>query len=68
MPPVCLSFVRPTGDAIEWLALTAQPLPGFASVVGALVGAFAAARRMGRFRITTFATAATPCAISWARR
>jgi uncharacterized protein len=57
-PPVSLSFVRPTGDAIEWLTrFTAQPVPGFpaASVVGALIGAFAAARRMGRFRITTFA-------------
>jgi uncharacterized protein len=56
--PVSLSFVRPTGDAIEWLTrFTAQPLPGFpaASVIGALIGAFAAARRMGRFRITTFA-------------
>ena len=56
--PVSLSFVRPTGDAVEWLTrFTAQPLPGFAaaSVIGTLIGAFAAARRMGRFRFTTFA-------------
>ncbi len=58
LPPVSLTYVRPTGDAIEWLTrFTAAPLPSFgaASVVGALIGAFAAARRMRRFRIATYA-------------
>jgi uncharacterized protein len=58
LAPVSLSYVRPTGDAIEWLTrFTAAPLPGFgaASVVGALIGAFAVARRTGRFRIATYA-------------
>ena len=49
--------MRPAGDALQWLALfTAAPMPGFgvASVFGALLGAFAAALAMGRFRLTTF--------------
>jgi uncharacterized protein len=57
VPPISLTYVRPVGDTLQWLALfTAGPMPGFgvASVLGALVGAFAAARAMGRFRITTF--------------
>ena len=55
--PISLTYVRPTGDALQWLVLfTAEPMPGFgaASVFGALIGAFAAALAMGRFRITTF--------------
>ncbi len=55
--PISLTYVRPTGDALQWLVLfTADPMPGFgtASVFGALVGAFAAALAMGRFRIATF--------------
>ena len=57
VPPISLTYVRPTGDALQWLVLfTAEPVPGFgtASVFGALIGAFAAALAMGRFRITTF--------------
>jgi uncharacterized membrane protein YedE/YeeE len=56
-PPISLTYVRPTGDTIEWLTrFTAAPIPGFgtASVLGALIGAFAAAQRMGRFRIATY--------------
>jgi uncharacterized protein len=58
LAPVSLSYVRPTGDAIEWLTrFSAAPLPGFgaASVLGALIGAFAVAQRTGRFRIATYA-------------
>jgi uncharacterized membrane protein YedE/YeeE len=56
-PPISLTYVRPAGDALQWLVLfTADPMPGFgtASVFGALAGACAAALAMGRFRITTF--------------
>jgi uncharacterized protein len=55
--PTSLTYVRPTGDALEWLMrFTAAPLPSFgvASVFGALLGALAAAVAMGRFKITTF--------------
>ncbi len=55
--PVSLTFVRPSGDAIEWLArFTAQPMPGFgvATVFGSIAGAFLVAKAMGRFRLTTF--------------
>jgi uncharacterized membrane protein YedE/YeeE len=55
--PISLTYVRPTGDALEWLArFTASPMPGFgvASVFGALFGAFAAAMWMGRFHLTGF--------------
>jgi len=61
VPPISLTYVRPTGDALQWLVLfTAEPLPGFgaASVFGALLGAFAVALAMGRFRITTFSDTA----------
>ena len=57
-PPVSLTYVRPTGDALQWLTLyTAAPMPGFgaASVFGALIGACAVSLMMGRFRISTFA-------------
>ena len=40
--PISLTYVRPTGDALEWLQrYTAGPLPGFgvASVFGAILGA-----------------------------
>ena len=56
-PPISLTYVRPAGDALEWLQrYTAAPLPGFgvASVFGALLGAGATALAMGRFRISTF--------------
>lgn len=61
MAPVSLTFVRPAGDAIDWLErYTAGPMPGFgvATVFGALLGAFVVSKAMGRFRVTTFANAA----------
>jgi len=57
MAPISLTFVRPTGDTLEWLQrFTALGLPGFgvATVLGAVLGAFAAAVAMRRFAITTF--------------
>jgi len=60
-PPISLTYVRPVGDALQWLALfTATPMPGFgvASVFGALLGALAAAVAMGRFHLVTFSDAA----------
>lgn len=57
IPPTSLTYVRPTGDTLQWLSLfTATPMPGFgvASVLGALIGAFAVAFAMGRFRLATF--------------
>jgi hypothetical protein len=59
--PISLTYVRPTGDALEWLQrFTAGPVPGFgvASVFGALLGAFAAALAMGRLRISGFSDSA----------
>lgn len=55
--PISLTYVRPTGDALDWIQrFTALGLPGFGvtTVFGALIGAFIAAKVMGRFRITTF--------------
>jgi uncharacterized protein len=55
--PISLTYIRPMGDTLQWLALfTASPVPGFGvtSVFGALLGAFAAAMYMGRFRLATF--------------
>ena len=55
--PISLTYVRPMGDTLQWLALfTATPVPGFgvASVFGALVGACAAAVAKGRFRLSTY--------------
>lgn len=55
--PVSLSFVKPTGDAIEWLErFTALGLPNFgaATVFGTLLGAFVAAALTGRFALATF--------------
>jgi hypothetical protein len=57
MPPISLTYVRPAGDALQWLTLyTAAPMPGFgtASVFGALIGACAASLAMGRFRLSSF--------------
>jgi uncharacterized membrane protein YedE/YeeE len=59
-PPISLTYIRPVGDTLQWLALyTATPMPGFgvASVLGALIGAFAAAVTARRFHLTTFADA-----------
>jgi uncharacterized protein len=58
--PVSLTFVRPTGDTIEWLGrFTANPMPGFgvATVIGTIFGAAAAALLSGRFRVATFSDA-----------
>jgi hypothetical protein len=55
--PISLTYVRPTGDTLEWLQrYTALGWPGFgvASVFGAVFGAFVAAKAMGRFKLTTF--------------
>ncbi len=55
--PVSLTFVRPTGDTLEWLQRsTALGLPGFGvtSVFGTILGAFAMAMASGQFRVTTF--------------
>lgn len=55
--PISLTFVRPTGDTIDWLQrFTAARIPGFGvtSTLGTLVGAFLAARLSGRFQIATF--------------
>jgi uncharacterized protein len=57
VPPISLTYVRPAGDALQWLTLyTAAPMPGFgtASVFGALIGACAASLAMGRFRLASF--------------
>ena len=56
--PMSLSYVRPSGDFLEYLMrFTADVIPtfGVATVIGALVGAFVAAKSMGRFQLTTFA-------------
>jgi uncharacterized protein len=61
VPPASLTFVRPSGDTLEWLMrFTAAPMPGFgvACVVGTILGAFLVARLTGRFRISTFADVA----------
>lgn len=57
--PISLTYVRPTGDTIEWLErFTAGMVPGFgvATVLGAILGAFVAARMMGRFQLATFSS------------
>ncbi len=58
--PISLTYVRPTGDTIEWLQrYTALGAPGFgvASVAGTIFGAFIVAKFTGRFCISTFANA-----------
>lgn len=58
LAPISLTFVRPTGDTIEWLErFTAARMPAFgvASVIGTILGAFVVAAAQGRFRVTTFA-------------
>ena len=59
--PISLSYVRPTGDTLEYLErFTAGMVPGFgvATVIGALLGALLAALLSGRFRLTGFADSA----------
>ncbi len=56
--PLSLSYVRPTGDTLEFLQrFTADQVPGFgvATVFGALVGALAAALLSGKFKLIGFA-------------
>lgn len=55
--PISLTYVRPTADTIEWLQrFTAGRIPGFGvtTVLGAILGAFFAAKSMGRFQLATF--------------
>jgi uncharacterized membrane protein YedE/YeeE len=55
--PISLTYVRPMGDTLEWLQrFTAARVPGFgvATVLGAVLGAFVAAKGTGRFRVTTY--------------
>lgn len=57
-PPISLSFVRPAGDALDWLQrATALGLPNFGvtSLAGAIIGAGLAAWGSGTFRLATFA-------------
>ena len=57
VPPISLTYVRPMGDTLQWLALyTASPVPGFGvmSGFGGLLGAFTAAFAVGRFHLVTF--------------
>jgi uncharacterized protein len=56
--PISLTFVRPSGDTLEWLQrYTAIGAPGFgvASLLGALAGAFVMALATGTLRLQTFA-------------
>ena len=55
--PVSLTFVRPSGDTLEWIQrFTAQRMPAFgvATVFGVLIGAAIGAVSSGRFRLATF--------------
>jgi uncharacterized protein len=55
--PISLTYVRPTADAIDWLQrFTAARMPGFGvtTVFGAIIGAFIAAKSMGRFKWESF--------------
>jgi uncharacterized protein len=57
---ISLTFVRPTGDMLEWLQrFTAERMPSFgvASVLGALTGTLLKALAMGRFKLTTYSDA-----------
>jgi len=59
--PISLSYVRPSGDTLEYLErFTAGVTPrfGVATVIGALAGALTAALMSGRFRLTGFADSA----------
>lgn len=56
--PISLTYVRPTGDTLDWLErFTAARVPNFgvATVIGALSGAFLYALAAGKLRLTTFA-------------
>lgn len=58
VPSGSLTFVRPTGDLLDWLQrATASGLPKFGVmvIVGGILGAFVVALATGRFRLQTFA-------------
>lgn len=60
-PVTSLSFVKPTGDALEWVQrFTALGVPGFgvASVIGVFLGAATVAIAGRSFRLATFADTA----------
>ena len=55
--PGSLSFVRPTGDALEWMQrFTAGRIPGFgvATVFGTILGAFLMGAAQGKIKLATF--------------
>lgn len=59
--PQGLSFVRPSGDTLQYLErYTANPVPrfGVAAVFGTVLGAFFAAFSAGRFKLVGFADGA----------
>ena len=61
VPVTSLTFVRPTGDTLEYLMrFTALGAPsiGVVTLFGTLIGAFVGAMAMGRFSFTTFADSA----------
>ncbi|MCF6321618.1 MAG: YeeE/YedE family protein [Rhizobiaceae bacterium] len=56
--PTSLTFVRPTGDTLEYLmrfTALGAPTIGVVTLVGTLIGAFIGAMMMGRLNLTTFA-------------
>ena len=58
--PGSLSFVRPSGDAIEWIErYTAGPIPSFgvSSLFGVVLGAFLGGASSGNLRLATFSDA-----------
>ncbi len=58
VPVISLSFVRPSGDTLDYLTrFTALGLPGFGVVTlfGTILGSFLAAIMTGRFRLAGFA-------------
>ncbi|MGI9357608.1 MAG: YeeE/YedE family protein [Rhizobiaceae bacterium] len=58
VPVASLTFVRPSGDTLEYLMrFTALGVPGFGVVtlIGTILGGFAGALSKGQFRLATFA-------------
>ena len=55
--PTSLTFVRPAGDALDWLQrYTAVPIPNFgvATVFGTILGAFLMGTAQGKVKLATF--------------
>lgn len=55
--PISLTFVRPSGDGLEWIQrYTALGLPNFgvASLFGTMIGAFLMGAATGRLKLATF--------------